>query len=45
LLFAIVFLAVTKDALNWIYGLVGLVSLAVVLMCAVKIYKYYRMRN
>ena len=42
LLFAIVFLAVTKDALNWIYGLVGLVSLAVVLMCAVKIYKYYR---
>jgi putative membrane protein len=45
LLFAIVFLAVTKDALNWIYGLVGLVSLAVVLMCAVKIYKYYRTKN
>jgi putative membrane protein len=41
-LFAIVFLAVTKNALNWIFGLVGLVSLAVVLMCAVKIYKYYR---
>ena len=44
-LFAIVFLAVLKNAVNWIYGLVGLVLLAVVLMCAVKIYKYYRMRK
>lgn len=42
-LFAIVFLAVLKNAVNWLYGLVGLVALAVVLMCAVKVYKYYRM--
>jgi putative membrane protein len=41
-LFAIVFLAVLKDAVNWIYGLVGLVLLALILMSAVKIYKYYR---
>jgi putative membrane protein len=44
-LFAIVFLAVLKNAVNWIYGLLGLVALAVVLMCAVKIYKYYRMKK
>jgi putative membrane protein len=42
LLFAIVFLVVLKSALNWIFGVVGLVSLAVILMIAVKIYKRYR---
>jgi len=44
-LFAIVFLAVLKDAVNWIYGLVGLVGLSVVLMIAVKIYKRARMKK
>src|SRR5690606_10895876 len=42
LLFAIVFIVVLKSAVSWIYGLFGLVSLAVVLMIAVKIYKRYR---
>ncbi|MDN3549891.1 protoporphyrinogen oxidase HemJ [Mucilaginibacter aquaedulcis] len=42
LLFAIVFLVVLKSALNWIFGVVGLVSLAIILMIAVKIYKRYR---
>jgi len=42
LLFAIVFLVVLKSALNWIFGVVGLVSLAVILMIAVKIYKRFR---
>jgi putative membrane protein len=41
-LFAIVFLVVLKSALNWIFGVVGLVSLAVILMIAVKIYKRFR---
>ena len=41
-LFAIVFLVVLKSALNWIFGVVGLVSLAVILMIAVKMYKRYR---
>lgn len=45
LLFAIVFLAVTKNAINWIYGVLGLVGLAVVLMVAVKIYKKYRTKE
>jgi len=44
-LFAIVFLAVLKDAVNWIYGLVGLVGLSVVLMIAVKLYKRARMKK
>ena len=42
LLFAIVFLVVLKNAVNWIYGVVGIVALSVILMLAVKIYKRYR---
>jgi putative membrane protein len=44
-LFAIVFLAVLKDAVNWIYGIIGLVLLSLILMAAVKIYKYYRTKK
>ena len=44
-LFAIVFLVVLKDAVNWMYGLVGLVGLAVVLMLAVKLYKRSRAKK
>src|SRR5665213_2608163 len=44
-LFAIVFLAVLKDGVNWIFGLIGLIVLSMILMSAVKIYKYYRMRK
>jgi len=44
-LFAIVFLAVLKDAVNWIYGLVGLAALSVILMVAVKIYKHFRLKK
>jgi putative membrane protein len=41
-LFSIVFLAVLKNSLNWIFGVVGLIALAVILMIAVKIYKRFR---
>jgi putative membrane protein len=44
-LFAIVFLAVLKNAISWIYGIVGLVLLTIILMSAVKIYKYYRTKS
>jgi len=44
-LFAIVFLAVMKDAVNWIYGMVGLVLFSMIIMSAVKIYKYYRAKK
>lgn len=45
LLFAIVFTVVLKSAIDWIYGLAGLVALAVVLMIAVKLYKNYRKKT
>ncbi|RYE07874.1 MAG: protoporphyrinogen oxidase HemJ [Sphingobacteriaceae bacterium] len=45
LLFAIVFLAVLKNALSWIFGVVGLLVFSLIIMSAVKIYKYYRMRG
>ena len=45
LLFAIVFLAVLKDSFSWIFGVVGIVVLSMILMSAVKIYKYYRMKK
>ncbi|WP_295714315.1 CopD family protein [Mucilaginibacter sp.] len=41
-LFAIVFLAVLKNGISWIFGVVGLVAFAVILMIAVKIYKRFR---
>ena len=44
-LFAIVFLAVLKDGISWIFGVVGIVVLSMILMSAVKIYKYYRMKK
>jgi putative membrane protein len=44
-LFAIVFLAVLKNSISWIYGVVGIIALSAILMSAVKIYKYYRTRK
>lgn len=45
LLFAIVFLAVLKNALSWIYGVIGLLLFSLIIMSAVKIYKYYRLKS
>lgn len=42
LLFAIVFLVILKSTLNWIFGVVGLVGLAITLMLLIKVYKNYR---
>lgn len=42
LLFAIVFLAILKNALNWIYGLAGLLVLALLIMLGIRAYKRYR---
>lgn len=44
-LFAIVFLAVLKNAVDWIYGLIGLIVFSIIIMSAVKIYKYYRVKK
>lgn len=45
LLVAIVFVVVLKNALDWIYGLIGLFLVIFVIMLAVKIYKYYRLKK
>lgn len=42
LLFAIVFVVVLKSAINWIYGVLGLLTFAILLMVAVKLYKKFR---
>lgn len=44
-LFAIVFLVVLKNGVSWIFGVVGIILLSLILMSAVKIYKYYRMKK
>ena len=44
LLVAIVFTVVLKTAIDWAYGLAGLFVFIVVIMSAVKIYKYYRLK-
>lgn len=43
ILFAIVFLVILKSAINWIWGLIGLIGLGIVLMLGIKLYK--RLRN
>ena len=45
ILFAVVFLAILKNAINWIYGLVGIVVLGVLLMLGFRLYKNIRAKN
>lgn len=45
LLVAIVFTVVLKSAVNWVYGLVGLIVFSVVIMMGVKWYKHHRKKN
>lgn len=42
LLVAIVFTVILKSAVDWVYGLIGLIAFSVIIMTAVKIYKRYR---
>jgi putative membrane protein len=42
---AIVFVVILKNAINWIYGLIGIMGVAMAIMIAVKLYKNYRKRN
>jgi putative membrane protein len=45
LLFAIVFLATVKQSMSWIFGLIGIASLTIVLMLAIRIYKKARTKK
>lgn len=42
ILFAVVFLIVLKNQVDWIWGTLGLISLAVILMITIKLYKRFR---
>lgn len=44
-LFAVTFLAILKNAFNWVYGIVGLLLFSGLLMLGIKFYKRYRERN
>ena len=45
ILFAVVFLVILKNAISWIFGIVGIVVLGVLLMLGFKMYKNIRERN
>lgn len=45
ILFAIVFLVILKSAINWIFGLFGLLGLSVLLMLGIRLYKKTRSKN
>lgn len=45
ILFAVVFLVILKSAINWVWGLVGLLLLGVLIMLGFKIYKRIREKN
>lgn len=45
ILFAVVFLAVLKNSLQWLYGLGGLLGLAVLLMLGIRFYKKVRQKG
>lgn len=45
ILFSVIFLVIVRDAINWIYGVLGIFILAAMLMLGVKIYKRIRSKN
>ena len=44
-LFAVIFLVFLKDAINWIFGVVGIFVLGILLMLGIKLYKNIRKKN
>lgn len=45
ILFAVVFLVILKNAISWIFGVVGIIVLGILLMLGFKIYKNIREQN
>ena len=45
ILFAVVFLAILKNALSWIFGIIGIVVLAILIFLGYKLYKSIRSNN
>ena len=45
ILFAVVFLIIVKNAINWIFGVVGIIVFSILLMLGYKLYKKIREKN
>ena len=45
ILFAVVFLVILKSALNWIFGVIGIIVLGILLMLGFRLYKNIRAKN
>lgn len=45
ILFAVVFIVVLKNAINWIYGVAGIVSFSLLIMAGFRFYRRIRARN
>ena len=45
ILFSVVFVVVLKSAVNWIYGLIGIVAFGIIMMLIVKAYKRHRIKE
>jgi len=45
ILFAVIFLVILKNAINWVFGVVGILVLGILLMLGFKVYKNIRRKN
>ena len=45
ILFSVIFLAILKNSINWIFGVIGIIVLAISLMLGIKLYKRIRDKN
>jgi protoporphyrinogen IX oxidase len=45
ILFAVIFLVILRNALDWIYGVIGIILLSVILMLGFKMYERIRSKN
>lgn len=45
ILFSVVFLAILKNAINWMFGVIGIIVLGILLMLGFKIYKNIRSKK
>ncbi|MDO5969147.1 CopD family protein [Flavivirga aquimarina] len=45
ILFAVIFLVILKNAINWIWGVIGIIVLGVLIMLGFKVYKNIRDKN
>jgi len=45
ILFSVIFLAILKNSINWVYGVIGIIVLAISLMLGIKLYKRIRDKN